>query len=243
MTGSRIWTASVVSLLDELGATESGLTSSEAARRLLQFGPNSTLRQGRRPLVLQILDRLANPLVLILLFASALSAWTGELASCVIISVIILLSVALDVIQQRRAENAVDALRRSVELKVRVVRDGTRSDFPSSGSCRATSSTCRPAISCRPTAGCSTARDLFVNQSLLTGEPYPVEKHAADLEQAADESPRLNTLFMGTSVISGSATALVCRTGASTEFGSLARTLARSGHPMRSSAACAGSGC
>jgi Mg2+-importing ATPase len=216
----------VVSLLDELGATESGLTSSEATRRLLQFGPNNTLHQGRRPLALQILDRLANPLVLILLFASALSAWTGEIASCVIISVIILLSVALDVFQQWRAENAVEALRRSVELKARVVRDGIEVGLPIAqivpGDVVHLQAGDIVPADCRLLA----ARDLFVNQALLTGEPYPVERHASDLEQAADEiSGALNTLFMGTSVISGCATALVCRTGQATEFGSLARTL------------------
>lgn len=226
MTGRRIWTASVGSILGELGATESGLTGSEATRRLLQFGPNSTLRQGRRPLALQILDRLANPLVLILLFASALSAWTGELASCVIISVIILMSVALDVIQQRRAENAVDALRRSVELKACVVRDGAESSLPieqivPGDIVHLRAGDIVPA-DCRLLA----ARDLFVNQSLLTGEPYPVEKHAGDLDNGTDEiSGAMNTLFMGTSVVSGNATALVCRTGPETEFGSLARTL------------------
>ncbi len=78
----------------------------------------------RRPLWRQILDRLGNPLVLILLFASGLSAWTGDVTSFAIIVVIILLSVVLDVVQQRRAENTVDALRRSVGLKAQVLREG-----------------------------------------------------------------------------------------------------------------------
>ena len=84
----------------------------------------------RRRLWRQILDRLANPLILILLFASGLSAWTGEVTSFVIIVVIILLSVVLDVVQQRRAETTVDALRRSVGLKAQVLRDGVCREVP-----------------------------------------------------------------------------------------------------------------
>jgi Mg2+-importing ATPase len=71
------------------------------------------------------------------------------------------------------------------------------------------------------------ARDCFVNQALLTGEAYPVEKHAVDLAAPADEaSGAANFLFMGTSVISGTARALVCRTGRATELGELAGQLA-----------------
>jgi Mg2+-importing ATPase len=74
-----------------------GLTRQEVARRLAECGPNDALARGRRPLWRQTLDRLANPLILILLFASGLSAWTCEVTSFVIIVVIILLSVVLDV--------------------------------------------------------------------------------------------------------------------------------------------------
>jgi Mg2+-importing ATPase len=74
--------------------------------------------------VRQLLDRFANPLILILLFASGLSAWTGEVTSFALIVGIILLSVVLDVVQQARAENTVDALRRSVGLKAEVLRNG-----------------------------------------------------------------------------------------------------------------------
>ena len=76
------------------------------------------------------------------------------------------------------------------------------------------------------------ARDLFVNQALLTGEPYPAEKHAGDLPTPVGEpAAATNAVFMGTSVISGTATALVCRTGRATALGGLAGTLAASRPP------------
>ena len=116
------WNLSLDGLLRELGAAPAGLSNKAAQRRLAEYGPNDALIHRRRPLWRQTLDRLANPLILILLFASGLSAWTGEVTSFVIIVVIILLSVVLDVVQQARAENTVDALRRSVGLKAQALR-------------------------------------------------------------------------------------------------------------------------
>ena len=107
-----------------LGRRLRGLSTKEVERRLAKYGPNDALLHRRRPLWRQILDRFANPLILILLFASGLSAWTGEVTSFALIVGIILLSVVLDVVQQARAENTVDALRRSVGLKAEVLRDG-----------------------------------------------------------------------------------------------------------------------
>jgi Mg2+-importing ATPase len=221
------WNLPLHELLGEIAATPDGLSDKEAKRRLAVYGPNNAMVRRRRPLWRQILDRLANPLILILLFASGLSAWTGEVTSFVIIVVIILLSVALDVVQQRRAETTVDALRRSVGLKTQVLRDGVcreidldqlvpgdvvelRAGDIVPGDCRLLS-----------------ARDCFVNEAMLTGEAYPVKKQANDIAAPADEaSGAANFLFMGTSVISGTAQAVVCRTGRATELGGLAGELA-----------------
>ena len=208
MTGRPPWNIPLASLLAELGAVEGGLASDEAERRLAKYGPNNALARQRRPLWRQILERFANPLVLILLFAAGLSAWTGQAASFVIITVIILLSVVLDVVQQLRAENAVDALRRSVALRTQVVRDGDEKTVAVEH--LVPGDVVRLAAGDIVPADCRllSAHDLFVNQALLTGEPYPVEKHAGDLPDPAEEmSGATNFLFMGTSVISGTASA------------------------------------
>ncbi|MGE5266233.1 MAG: magnesium-translocating P-type ATPase [Deltaproteobacteria bacterium] len=227
MLKDGIWNTPLEGLFDQTGATAGGLSQAEASRRLKTFGPNDAMGAKRRPLWRQILDRFANPLVLILLFASGLSAWTGETASFVIIVVIILLSVTLDVAQQLQAENAVNALRRSVGLRATAIRDGSETSVPVE--------TIVPGDVIRLKAGdvvpadCRliTSHDLFVNQALLTGESYPVDKAAGDKPPADDQaSGAANTVFMGTSVISGLATALVVATGRSTELGSLAQGLA-----------------
>ena len=210
-----------------------GLSAQEAKRRLAVYGPNNAMVRRRRPLWRQILDRLANPLILILLFASGLSAWTGEVTSFVIIVVIILLSVVLDVVQQRRAETTVDALRRSVGLKAQVLRDGVCREVPLDQLVPGDVVNLRAGDIVPGDSRLLSARDCFVNQAMLTGEAYPVKKQAGDLAAPADEvSAASNFLFMGTSVVSGTARAVVCRTGRATELGGLAgESRGRSGRP------------
>ena len=217
------WNVPLDRLLQELRATRDGLSDEEADKRLAAYGPNDALVRRRRPLWQQILDRLGNPLVLILLFASGLSAWTGDVTSFAIIVVIIMLSVVLDVVQQRRAENTVDALRRSVGLRAQVLREGGCHEIAVDrlvpGDIVELEAGSIVPGDCRLVA----AHDCFVNQALLTGESFPVEKDAADLATPAEEvSGATNFVFMGTSVISGTARALVCRTGRATELGGLA---------------------
>lgn len=226
MTGGSPWNTQFTALLTELRAAPDGLTAEEAKQRAAKYGVNDALSRRRRPLWRQIGDRFANPLILILLFAGGLSAWTGPVTSFVIITVIILLSVVLDVVQQLRAENAVEALRRSVGIRTQVIRDGQEQtlaveELVPGDVVRLAAGDIVPA-DCRLLS----ARDVFVNQAFLTGEPYPVEKHAGDLESPTDISGAANFLFMGTSVISGSATAMVCRIGRVTELGGLAGALA-----------------
>ncbi len=227
MSERNFWNEPLAALAAGLAASPAGLTGVEAARRLEAQGPNDAMARHRRPLWLEIAGRFANPLILILLFASALSAWTGEVASFAIIVVIIALSVVLDLVQQLRAENAVEALRRSVALRATVLRDGREQQVPVESI--VTGDVVRLAAGdIVPADGrLLAARDLYVNQAILTGEAFPVEKHAADIDGPAGEvAQATNAVFMGTSVISGTATALVCRTGRATELGGLAGTLA-----------------
>ncbi|MFA5949551.1 MAG: magnesium-translocating P-type ATPase [Hyphomicrobium sp.] len=214
-------------LLTGLDASVHGLTEDEATRRLKTYGPNDALNYRRRPLWREIAARFANPLILILLFASGLSAWTGEVASFVIIVGIISLSVVLDLTQQLRAENTVNALRRSVGVKADVLRDGREREIPVDQLVPGDVVSLKAGDIIPADCRLITARDFYINQAALTGEPYPVEKHAQDLDvPAAGVADALNTVFMGTAVISGLATAIVVRTGKNTELGSLAGGLA-----------------
>ena len=225
MTNSAFWQLPTATLLVEL-ATDSGLTTQEAALRLSRYGTNDVTLLKRAPPWLRFIKRFANPLVIILLLASALSAVTGDVASFVIIAGIVLLSVLLDFVQESRAQSAVDALRAQVALRANVRRDGAEASLPAAQLV--------PGDFVRLTAGdmvpadgvLLSSRDFFVNQALLTGESYPVEKHASEHgNYTAEIDEARNVALAGASVISGSAVLLVCRTGRQTMFGKLADTL------------------
>ncbi|HEV8718702.1 MAG TPA: magnesium-translocating P-type ATPase [Candidatus Binatia bacterium] len=220
------WQHPLASVLAQLGSSPEGLKSEEAARRLVQYGPNVFTSHRQRALLLEFLSRFRNPLVLLLLAASGISALTGEVTSFFIISAIVLMSVTLDFVQEHRAGQAAERLKQTVAVRVSVLRDGKAQEAPLSelvpGDVILLS-----AGNLVPADGrVLEAKDFFVNQALLTGEPYPVEKHPGDLtEPETALGNATNAVFMGTSVISGTARMLACRTGTNTALGEIAETL------------------
>jgi Mg2+-importing ATPase len=222
----ELWNRPISAILKSLETTDAGLSQTQAEARRRQYGLNQPAQHRRRPLWLQFLSRFLNPLVLILLFASALSAATGNVASFVIVIVMVVLSVTLDFVQETRAENAVEALRRTVAVRVRVRRDGAEVSEPVDQ--LVPGDVIQLAAGDLVPADCRLieSRNLFLNQAMLTGEPYPAAKRVdAPATPVQDAGEAVNTVFMGTSVISGSATAVVCRTGDATAFGQLSGTL------------------
>ena len=202
-----------------------GLTSSEAAARLLQFGPNQ-LKPRRQSLVLQFLSRFRNPLVLVLLVASAISAATGDATSASVIVVMVLLSVILDFVQEHRAGQAAEKLATQVALKVQVLRDGQPQERPAADLVPGDVVLLSAGDLIPADAQVLEAKDFFVNQALLTGEPYPVERHAGKPTTDADWNTDADSaVFMGSSVVSGSARALVMRTAKRTAIGQIATSL------------------
>ena len=116
----------IVRLLERLATKPAGLDDTEVQLRLNTFGPNDAADVKRSPLWLQFLSRFRNPLVIILLVASGLSAATGDVASFVIVVTIVTISMTIDFVQEVRAQNAVEALRRSVAVQATVRRNGVR---------------------------------------------------------------------------------------------------------------------
>jgi P-type Mg2+ transporter len=222
-----VWKESIDRLLGRLGATPVGLDAAEAQSRLAIYGPNDAATARHSPLWLQFLVRFRNPLVIILLVASGLSAATGDLASFLIVVGIVTTSITLDFVQEVRAQNAVEALRRSVAVQAKVRREGASVSLPidqlvPGDIVKLIAGDLVPADS-----RLLESRDLFINQALLTGEPYPAEKLAGDVASGAENpAGASNAVFAGTSVISGTATILICRTGSKTALGDLATSLA-----------------
>jgi P-type Mg2+ transporter len=222
---------------DEVGANKTparntsqqplGLTSLEAQLRLAKFGPNEPATRKRTAGVLQILLLFANPLAIILLAASAISAALGQVINASIIALMVLLSVALNFIQTYRSQRAVDRIRKEVAPTATVLRDGKcveihRREVVPGDVIELAAGDLVPAD-----ADLVQARDLHVQQAALTGESLPVEKSAVDLEsreQPAGEDH--HKVFLGTSIVSGTGTAVVTATGKNTTFGDIATRLA-----------------
>jgi P-type Mg2+ transporter len=223
----EIWTAALDRLLTRLTTSPAGLASVEATTRRAVCGPNDAATVKPAPLWLQFLARFSNPLVIILLVASGLSAATGDVASFLIVVSIVTISMTLDFVQEVRAQNAVEALRRSVAVQANVRRDGTCLSLPIDQLVPGDVVELIAGDLVPADARLLESRDLFVNQALLTGEPYPAEKRASDAALGAENpAGASNAVFAGTSVISGTAAILICRTGARTALGKLATSLA-----------------
>ncbi len=219
------WQLPLATLLEKLAAGPEGLSNSEAEIRLKTFGPNLIHSERKTALLLQFLSKFLNPLVIILLVASVFSAFTGDVASFVIISTIILISVTLDFVQEYRAGQAADKLRQSVAVRVQVLRDGKPVEVALADLVPGDVAL----LSAGDLIPCDgrllEAKDFFVNQALLTGEPFPVEKTAGELPAEQNILAAGNSVLLGTSVISGSAKVLMCRTGQDTALGEIADSL------------------
>jgi Mg2+-importing ATPase len=224
----QFWNPPLLQLLRDVGArAKSGLTRSEVAARLQQYGPNTAADVHRQPLWLQFILRFRNPLIVLLLVASALSALTGDVASFVIVAAILVFSVSLDFYQELRVEKTVDALRGSVALKADVLRDGKQIQILVKEIVPGDIVLLSPGMLVPADGRLISAKDLYVNQSLLTGESFPAEKTAMDLPKPTpDLDEAVNAVFMGTSVISGAGTMIVTDTGKNTQLGNLAGQLA-----------------
>lgn len=229
---ASFWNIPLQKLVNKVNtSTDQGLSAQEVLQRQARFGLNTAIIINRAPLWWQFLLRFRNPLVILLLVASAISAIMGDVPSFVIITIIVVLSVTLDFFQEVRAERNVDALRRSVGLKASVLRDGISSSVAVEqlvpGDIVELS-----AGTLIPADGCLIAcKDIYVNQALLTGESFPVEKNAIDLAKPTqDITAATNAVFMGTSVISGNGKMVVINTGKSTRIGGLATALSQR-HP------------
>ncbi len=214
-----------------------GLSQAEAARQLQKYGGNRLKPPQNKRVTLQFLEHFRNPLVLILLVASGISALTGDLSGALIIAIIVLMSVTLDFVQAYRAGRAADRLALQVAVTATVWRDGTAHELPVFALVPGDLVQLSAGDLVPADARVVQANDFFVNQAQLTGEPYPVEKAASPVSaknaaQPSDWSLDANdAIFMGSTVVSGSARAIIGRTGSGTALGQIAVSLAEAAPP------------
>ncbi|MFA6429395.1 MAG: magnesium-translocating P-type ATPase [Patescibacteria group bacterium] len=205
-----------------------GLTNEEARQRLKQYGPNSVLRQQHTHPVLLFLKKFNSPLLLIVMAASVVSFLLGETVNATILVCMTFLSVTLDFINSYKSERALILLLKRVVTTATVVRQGAPVELPFADIVPGdilllSAGDVVPADACL-----LSGRDLFINQSALTGESFPAEKHADNCKARAHQNPTPDLpdfIFMGTSVITGLGVAEAVRTGRQTAFGKIADQL------------------
>lgn len=217
---------SVDDLLPRLQTSLQGLSNEEASRRIEVFGTNEFAKKKKRAGVVEFLLHFRSPLVIILLFAGLISGFFGEYVNAAIIFVIVLLSVILDHYQESKAGHAAELLKEKVTTTATAIRDDVRNEIKLSQIVPGDIVYLSAGDIAPADSRLINAKDLFVNQSALTGESFPVEKTPAPLKGTGTSITEWNNyLFMGTSIVSGTATAVVVKTGSSTEYGKIARRL------------------
>jgi Mg2+-importing ATPase len=224
-TLSAYWSQPIEEELAALKSQPTGLSSSEARQRIATSGLNRLVSKARVTPWKLFLNQFKSPIVIILLFATVVSAVVSDWADALVILLIVMGSALLSFFQEYNASNAVDKLQARVMLKSTVMRDGQSTMIPSEeivpGDIVLLS-----AGSLIPADGLIIdACDFFVSQAVLTGETFPVEKKPGVVAASAGLAERTNVVFMGTNVRSGSATTLVIETGTRTAFGQIARSL------------------
>ena len=223
--GIRYWHLSAEDALRAYGTEAGGLTADEAGKRLKEYGKNAIKAKKRTGPLLLFLGQFKNPIIIILIIATCISAATGSLYDSLIILAIIFGSALLSFFQEYSASNAVEELRSRVQIKSTVLRNGKPTEVFSSEIVPGDVVTLA-AGSLIPADGRVLAgNDFFVNQSILTGESFPVEKNPEAVAEDAELQDRTNCVWMGTSVRSGTATILITQTGEGTEFGKIAQKL------------------
>jgi len=225
-------------VLHGLNTTPSGLTEEEAAARLERFGPNQVAREKKQSWLNRLYVAARNPLVIlltVLAIATFFSYWhdppqqrdISQFYAGVLMFAMVALGMSLRFVQETRADTAAAKLKAMISVTASVIRDGQPREIPLQQLV--------PGDLVKLSAGdmipgdvrLLTSKDLFVIQATLTGESLPVEKtDAPDRREKVSSIERSNICFLGTSVESGSATAVIAATGPQTYFGKMAHSLA-----------------
>lgn len=215
----------VEEVLRRLETGPDGLSDAEATKRLEKYGPNELKEKKKTPAWLQFLKQFTEVLIIILLVATAVSAALGEYLDAGVIFAIVILNAVMGFLHERKAEKAVEALKKMLVPKAKVLRGGTvrvvesRSAVP--GDIMILEAGERVTADCR----IMDALNLKVNESVLTGESMPVEKDPEAINESATVPERKNMLFSGTTAVYGHCKAIVTSTGMQTEFGKIAAML------------------
>ena len=205
-----------------------GLTAAEASVRLNQYGPNVLAKDQRIGFPLLLWHAVLNPLVVMLAVLASVSFATGDFRAGTMISAMILLSLGLKLFQEAKADSAAAKLKAMISVTATVIRDGKAEEIAVSRLVPGDVVSLAAGDMIPADVRVVVAKDLFVTQSSLTGETFPVEKFEVETNAATTLPLELTSIaFLGTSAESGSATGVVVATGKDTYLGSMAQSLSQ----------------
>ena len=215
---------------------ETGLTAAVAQQRLGEFGPNKLDEEEKTPLWKRFFEQMADPMVIMLIVAAAISAITGtiqgepEWADVIIILTVVVINSVLGVVQEAKSEQALAALQEMSAAQSKVIRDGKLEHLPSADLVPGDIVLLEAGDSVPADCRIIESASMKIEEAALTGESVPVEKHADAivLEAGVDDVPlgdRKNMCYMGSTVVYGRGRAVVAATGMKTEMGKIADAL------------------
>ena len=220
----EFWSIPVDQVLSQLETSEQGLTQSVAQHRLANANRLKPHRQS--VLSATAVDQFKSPIIILLFCSAVLSFSTqDDKTDGIIIVVILIASGLLSFWQELSAANAVAKLLGMIETKATVIREGKDQEIPLEDIVPGDVIRLRAGEVIPGDCRLLTAKDLFSNEAALTGESFPAEKSVTTLAAATPLSQRINSLYLGTHVISGMGTAVVVGTGLDTEFGRISERL------------------
>jgi Mg2+-importing ATPase len=221
----KYWEIETEALLADLESSASGISEAGAQRRLSTFGPNMFKKKKKQTKFSLFFSQFKSPIIIILIFASVISSVVRDFTDAVIILSIIIISSFLSFIQEYSAANAVGKLIEQVKTKVSVKRDGDKKEVYIEEIVPGDIVLLSAGDIIPADCVIVSAKDFFVNEAILTGETFPVEKSLKIPSQGQLIAQRKNCVFKGTNVESGSATVLTVKTGSDTEIGKIAGRL------------------
>ena len=214
-------------IFEKLNTSFKGLCDEEVKKRLSQFGFNEPARKKKRAIIIQFLSKFINPLVIVLLIIAGFSLFFGEKMSAFLVGLMAVMSVGISFVQEYRASQEAEKLSEMVRNTVTVYRNGKSKEIPIKEIVPGDIVDLFAGDMIPADLRIFQAKDLFLNQSSLTGESLPVEKNANSF-QPKSQSPvdLVNIAFMGSGVVSGTGLGVVVKSGLATQFGEISKRLA-----------------
>jgi P-type Ca2+ transporter type 2C len=208
--------------MQKLGSAPTGLSSSEARRRLNEYGPNELKAKEKTPLIIEFFKQFMSPLIYVLLVAVIISAVMQHYIDAAVIMVVLFVNAIIGLVQENRAESAMEALKEMAAPRAKVRRNNQIEILPTKDVVPGDILVFEMGDKVPADVRLIDSSNLKINESSLTGESVSVDKHIAVAAEEAAIADRKNMLYMSTIVTSGRATGIVVKTGMATEIGKIA---------------------